>query len=366
MRFKIAVLSASLFFAAVIVASGCADEDRGFLDRVLKGGGSAVPVTVANVVVRERASKIDAPAELTPSDTAEISLPDEVTIERMLVSDGEMVEAGDRLFRISEEDLSTQLAILRADLREAQANLEKNTYFLRNRDRLLDEGRIDRNQYDNLDAEVEANEASVEKTQLQIGQMEDRLANLTITSPVSGAVSGIAASSGLTVPAGRAIMSIVSVNPMIATFKLAAHEATTVKPGMQVGVRLTDVSGERSVGKITSVGTRLDPKTDTFEVKASIPNPTGFLKAGMRADVEFTSSRKQRLYLIPEDALIRERRRYFVFTVIKGVAHKIQVIPSEVRGNRVEIARGLREDDLVVVKGHDKLTEGTVVDIWGR
>lgn len=363
MRLKIAYLSAAM---VVFVSFGCASEETGFLDRLLRGEGSAVPVTVANVVVHERASRIDVPAELVPADTTEVTLPDEVTIERMLVSDGEMVEAGDALFRISEEDISTQLAILRADLREAQANLEKNTYFLRNRDRLLDEGRIDRNQYDNLEAEVEANEAAVEKVQLKIGQVEERLATLTVTSPVAGAVSGLTASTGLTVPGGKAILSIVTVNPMIATFKLASHEATAVKPGMEVGVRLTDVGGIRSTGKVTAVGTRLDPKTDTFEVKAQVPNPTAYLKAGMRAEVEFTGTRKQRLYLIPAEALIKERRRYYVFTVIKGVAHKIQVIPNEILGNRVEVARGLREDDLVVVKGHDKLTEGTVVDIWGR
>ncbi len=351
--------------AVILVVFSCSNEGGGILDNLLKGSKSAVPVTVANVAVVERQRTIDVPTTLEPSDEMVIKLPQEATIERLLVAEGDLVESGDRLFTISETDLTLQLARLRADLKEAQAALEKNQYFLNNRDRLLDEGRIDRNQYDNLEAEVDGAEAEVEKIQLEITGLEDRQGTPTITAPISGTVGNIAVANGATAAADAPILTIVATDPMIATFRLGSHETTAVRPGQSVSLRITDLGGERMSGRITAVGSALDAEK-RFEVKASVPNRVGYLKAGMTAQMEFRSDRKQRLYMIPEEALIRDRRRYYVFTVIKGAAHKIQVLPSETRGSRVEIAKGLREDDLVVVKGHDKLTEGAVVDIWGR
>jgi membrane fusion protein, multidrug efflux system len=343
----------------------CSNESGGFLSNILKGSGSAVPVTVVNVFAETKSKQMDVPATLGPSDSTEITLPEDVTIEQVLVSDGEHVDSGDYLCRISEEGISSKLSELRTDLKEAQANLDKNTYFMRNKDRLIDEGRIDQNQYDNIESEVESNEARVEKLQRSINTAEDRLDNLRIASPSSGTVRELHVAAGLTIQAGNPLMKIVSTDPMLATFNLASHEATTVKPGISISIKLPG-SGNTETGRITSVGTELNAKNDTFEVKATVPNRAGYLKSGMRAEVEFTSSQKQRFYIIPAEALIRERRRYFVFTVIKGVAHKVQVVPNETKGNRISIARGLREDDIIVVKGHDKLEEGAIVDIWGK
>ena len=162
------------------------------------------------------------------------------------------------------------------------------------------------------------------------------------------------------------MVSITQFDPIVAEFELASYESATIRPGAMVDVKLPDLSAENFKGKISKVDSTIDPDDQSFKVWASIPNPKGFLKAGMSAEIQFTTSQKQRFFLIPTEALIRERRRYYVFTVINGVAHRVEVVPKEKRGRKVEIAKGLREDDLVVVKGNDKLTEGTVVDIWGR
>ncbi len=361
MRYWIVAVTAVILFTVF----SCSNERGGFLDNILKGSNNAVPVTVVNVLAETQAREMDVPAKLESSNSTKITLPEDVTIEQVLVSDGEHVDSGDYLCRISSEGVTQKLTELRAEFKEAQADLDKNTYFMRNKDRLIDEGRIDQNQYDNIESEVDGNEARVEKLQLSINSAEDRMDNLSVASPISGTVKNLKASAGTTVSAGDELMEIVSTDPMLVIFNLASHEATTVKPGISISVRLPG-SGNMVTGRITSVDTELNTENNTFEVEATVPNRSGYLKSGMNAEVEFTSSQKQKFYIIPAEALIRERRRYFVFTVIKGVAHKVQVTPNETNGNRIAIARGLREDDIIVVKGHDKLEEGAIVDIWGK
>lgn len=352
-------------FFALFLIQGCSNEGGGLLDRFLKGTSSAIPVTVESVTAIERSQNLKVPAELEV-ETVDVSLSEDTIVEKVFSNEGETVTAGDPLFKISEQEISIKLAKLRNDLKDEQATLDKNNYLLRNRDRLLEEGKIDRSQYDGFDNEVQLNEATIEKKQAEISRLEERLANPIVTTPITGIVSKINAAPGISVPANRTIMTITRADPITLSFKLQSLNASAVKPGMIVKAKILDFLGEPIPARIVSVGTELDPGDSSFSVKAQIANPGIRLKAGMKAEVEFPTQEKQRFLVIPEEALIKEQRAFFVFLVVNGVAHKIQVIPNESIGNRIEISRGLKEGDIVVVKGNDKLNEGTVVDIWGR
>ncbi|MBT3181094.1 MAG: efflux RND transporter periplasmic adaptor subunit [Deltaproteobacteria bacterium] len=355
-----------LFLPLVITVEGCSSDKDSLFAKLFKGGGSTVPVTVENVIIKDRSYTVEVPAVLRPSERREVTLPADATIERVYVAKGDSVAEGDPLFQISEGEIKSQLARLNDNLRDARAEFDKNSYLYNNRDRLLEEERIDQVQYDNLEIDIDTSETLVTRLQGEMAALRERPRNSSIPSPISGIVEDVSVAVGVTAAAGKPLVSITQFNPMLAEFELASYESATVNSGTNIDVRLPDLSADNFKGKIVKVDSSINPDDQSFKVWASVPNPKGFLKAGMSAEVQFTTSQKQRFFLIPSEALIRDRRRYYVFTVINGVAHRVEVVPKEKRGKRVEIAKGLREDDLVVVKGHDELTEGTVVDIWGR
>jgi membrane fusion protein (multidrug efflux system) len=367
---RAATLFIIIFLSGVLFSTGCADEERGsvggFLSKTFKKGAAGVPVTVVKARQQQHAVKVTMPGILLPSERVEVSLPNDARIERYLVNVGDYVSNGSPLFQISQQDFNIKVAQLRAEEKELQANLEKNTYFLRNRDRLLEEGRITTEQYDALEDEVDKNEDELDKVKSQLTSMEAQTGKTIINSPISGVIQSTLSSAGGVVVANRSIVTIVRNNPMIVNFRLASYETKTVSPGMEVEVRLADIPGERFKAKITSIGAELDRDSNTFPVKATVMNPRGIIKAGMNAFVELSGSRIQRYYKIPAEAVIVERRRHYVFTVVRGVAHRVRVIPRKIRGGTAEIVEGLHEGDIVVVKGQDKLAEGTVVDIWRR
>jgi RND family efflux transporter MFP subunit len=355
----------AVIFAAILVAFSCSNEGGGFLDRLLRGG-SSVPVTIESVVAKDKAQSVSLPATIEATESINVTIPEDALVDRVFVSEGSAVNAGDQLLKLSEEEVSGRLARLRSDLRDAQNKVERATSILKNRDRLLDEERIDRTQFEGAEADVSSAEAEAEKIRADVIRMESRLANLVIKSPISGVVTKRAITAGTVARAGEALFTIAKVDPAIALFRMAAEEATSVQPGMPVKVRLLGVGADVASGTVSSVDTHLNPEDNSFTVRAAVPNPQGYYKAGMRAVVDLESPRTQRVWLIPEEALIREPRGYFVYTVVKGVAHKVQVIPSQSAGKSIEVSRGLKDDDVVVVRGHDRLSEGSAVDIWGR
>lgn len=356
----------TLIVAGMLFLVSCTQGQRSWLSGFFKERGSAIPVAVENVVVRERSVSIVVPATLGPSDKTEVILSNEAHIERVFVNNGSKVKEGDVLCRLSAEEYNLRLASLRAELRELQSNLEKNAYFLRNRDRLLEEGRINQDQYDNLESEVDENESRIEKVRAQIVELETRTGEVNVASPMTGIVQARMVSPGIVVPAGRPLFNIVKVNPIAVEFTLAPYEAKSVKVGMPVTIKFRDLPGEKVTANISFVGTKIDPETSRFNVRIILPNPNGVYKTGMVAQVEFESAEKQKYFSISEGAVIKDKRRHYVFTVYMGKAHRVPVRIRQIRGGKAEVIEGLMEGDIVVVRGNEELEEGTVVDIWGR
>ncbi len=361
-----AALLISAVAIALVASAGCSSDSGigGFLHKAFKIGGSGIPVAIAQPILREQATMSTVPGVLAPSDRIEVKLPNDVRIETFFVNIGDTVAKGAPLLQISKDDQNVRLAQLRAEQNELQAALDRSTYFLRNRDRLLEEGRITQEQYDGLDLEVSKTEKDLERVKTDLATLEtNQTGDASLTSPIAGVVQARLNSAGGVAAANTPLVTIVSINPMVVAFRLAAYEAKTVAPGKDIAVSIADFPTERFTAKVASISTELDRETNTFEVKAALPNPQGVLKAGMNALVAFSGAELQKYFEVPAESLVVDRRRNYIFTVSKGVARRVPVILRENKEGVAQIVEGVNAGDSVVVSGADKLTDGALVDV---
>ena len=70
-------------------------------------------------------------------------------------------------------------------------------------------------------------------------------------------------------------------------------------------------------GKVVSIDSRIDPATRAVIVRAVVPNRDAALKPGMFLTVDLSKERRDAL-LVPEEALVPEQARQFVY-VVDGV-----------------------------------------------
>jgi len=358
------ILRVGTFFVFILFLSARTEGQRSWLAHFFKEGGSAVPVAVENVVVDERNVSNVVGASLVSSNKYDVTLPYEAKIGKVFVNIGDSVKTGDKLCSLSEEEYNLKIGTLKAKLQESQSELDKNLYFLRNRDRLLEEEKIDQEQYDKLDTEVDANEKEIETIKTKISQIERQAIDVNVKSQVTGVISDRFASPGIIIEEKKPLFFITAIDPIAVEFSLVPYEAKFIKPGMSVLVRFRDLPGESVSATISSVGSKIDEQTGRFNVRVLISNPDNIYKIGMMAQVEFDSVEKQKYFSVPEEAVISDSRRYYVFTVSQGVAHKVLVVIKDKKDGRVDIVNGLMDNDLVVVKGNKELQEGSVVDIW--
>jgi len=106
----------------------------------------------------------------------------------------------------------------------------------------------------------------------------------------------------------------------------------------------------------------LDPASRTLLVEVHVPNGDGALLPGMYARVELSSPRADAPLLIPSDALIARGEGTQVAVVRQD--HRVHLQKIEVGrdfGDRLEVAGGLSEGELVIANPGDAVREGLEV-----
>lgn len=330
---------------------------------LFKGGGTSV--VVESVHTEESSPVINIPGVLIPRDRVEIKFPNRVKVASILVNKGDTVVKGGQLIKLADDEISLRLASLKTQKREAEALLDKSSYILKNRDRLLEEERIDKTQYDDAEIDIAVHEATLNRIKADIAVNEYNSANALITSPIGGIVTEKYVSLGETVETNRALLVVTVIDPILVSFPLTADESGGIAVGTKVGVFVEDI-GESREAMVSYISPEINETSRTFDIWAAMPNPGGALKIGMRAIVTFNSAKTKRVVVVPISAVFAEGRERYTFVVDKGIARRRLITVRNIVGGSAEVSQGLTDEELVVVKGGDTLSDGMPVEIYRR
>jgi len=327
---------------------------------------SPASVVVEPVKVQESSPTVIVPGVLIPKDKVDIKSQSAVRIAEVFANKGDRVSIGSPLVRFAEDEINVKLNQLRSALKEAEAAVDKNQFLLKNRDRLLEEGRIDKTQYDGLSTEVSHNEASVEKLKADIAAVEFSATRLQLTSPISGIVTEKYASPMQMAAENQVLFTIENIDPILVSFSLSSNESAGIKIGTPITVRIEDLDNSEYGGQVVYISPDISQPGKTFDVWAAVSNPNSILKSGMIATAEFISTNIHKIYAVPSTSVISRNRDKYVFTVNNGVARQVKVSIRNVHDNIAEISEGLSENDFIVAKGAENLQDGTPVDMFRR
>jgi HlyD family secretion protein len=107
------------------------------------------------------------------------------------------------------------------------------------------------------------------------------------------------------------------------------------------------------VTKISPLGVEKDNVT-TFEVRASIHNPGGELRANMSANAEIILEEKKNVLLVPESAVIYDKHRKASVEVPDATIEKgrrqVSATLGISNGVKTELVSGLKEGDKVILQ----------------
>jgi RND family efflux transporter MFP subunit len=139
-----------------------------------------------------------------------------------------------------------------------------------------------------------------------------------------------------------------------------------VKVGQKVKARVEAYPGVDFWGSVSRINPQIDPDNRTFSIEVLLPNDDHRLKPGAFARASVETRVDPRVVFAPREALISFAGVDKVFTVDQGKAVEINVRPGDAHSPDnayVEIVKGLKGDEHVVVSGTSKLASGVAVTV---
>jgi membrane fusion protein, multidrug efflux system len=309
-------------------------------------------VTVAEVRPAPFADRIEALGTLRANESVELTATIGERVVETGFEDGQRVEAGHILVKLSSTEEEALLKETASAAREAKKQYDRIA-------QLAERGTAAVSQLDEARRVYETARAR----QLAI---ESRLADLVIKAPFAGVVGLRNISVGAVVRPGDQITTLDDDSKMLLDFTIPAAFLGVVATGLPIEATTASFGVKPFQGLVRSVSSRVDPQTRSATIRAEIPNPDRLLKPGMLMKVDLLANPRESL-AIPEGALLPDGRSNFVMIVEKSpagaVATRREVRTGARRAGEVEILEGLSPGENIVAHGAFKLSDGAPVRI---
>lgn len=315
---------------------------------VAQGGREEpVPVIVTTVTRQPFTDSLEALGTARAAESIEVTAEVSDTVESIHFTEGEVVQAGAVLVRLDDAEAQANLAAAQAALVDSRSQYQRSL-------QLADSGAVSASQLQQLEAQMNADAAQVQAAR-------SRLASHTIRAPFTGRVGLRQVSVGSLIQPGTVITTLDDIDPIKLDFSVPEVFIGALEPGMRITARSQAFPEREFTGQVESIGTRVDPVSRALTVRAELPNPEGRLKPGMFLTVKLIRESEPAL-LIPEQAVIPENERQFVYVVREGTAHKREIRTGRRQPGVVEVLSGLEEGEVIVTEGAHKLVDGMPVD----
>jgi HlyD family secretion protein len=347
------------------------------------------PSKLGSIERGDVARSVVATGKVQPLSKVDVKSKASGIVKKLYVHYGDQVTTGQLLAELDKEQLVASVAEARANLLAAEAAYERNRIeaegpdlpFLRSAlerarklssDGLISPSLLDdalkayemgKNRQTAAKSHAAVSKAEVEKARAMLDRVLTDLKNATIVSPMDGLVLsrdvevGDAVSSILVMGSqATLIMTLGDVSDVYVLGKVDEADIGKVfldQPARIVVESFRDKKFDGKVTKISPLGKEKDNVT-TFEVRVSIGNPTGELKANMSANAEIILEEKKGVLLLPESAVLYDKERKASVEVPDPKApqgrRKVAVRTGISNGVKTELHEGLNEGDKIVLQ----------------
>jgi membrane fusion protein (multidrug efflux system) len=159
---------------------------------------------------------------------------------------------------------------------------------------------------------------------------------------------------------GADIVNLEDMSSMSVDFRLPERYLARVKVAQPVDVPVDAVPGRSFKGRVEAVDSQVDANGRSLLVRARVDNADAVLRPGMFARPRIVFAVREGALVVPEEALVPQGNRQYVFKVEPNgqggqQARRIEAKLGLRLLGKVELLDGVQAGDLVVTAGHGRL-----------
>jgi HlyD family secretion protein len=368
-----------------------------------RGGTKIDPSKLAKVEKGDLAKSVVATGKVEPITKVQIKSKASGIVKKLYVDAGDKVKVGQLLFELDKEEIQARVASARAQLQASEASMRASAAELerakvdaegpdvpllkrayeraqsmakagvvsvaaldetqKNYELSLNKQNVAKAQLIVLKAKVGQAQAQVEQDRANLRQLDEQLSYTTVTSPIAGIVLsrdvevGDAVSSILILGSSATLaMTLGDTSEVYVKGKVDESDIGKVYLAQPARIKVESFKDKSFSGKVTKIspmGVEKDNVT-TFEVRVSINNPGGELKANMTANAEVILEEHKGVLQIPEGAIMYDKDKKASVEVpdanAKDGKKKITLSIGISNGAKTEVLSGLKEGEQVVLQ----------------
>jgi membrane fusion protein (multidrug efflux system) len=311
-------------------------------------GSRATAVIAIQPQLKQFAQEVEALGTVRANESVDITAKVADRVTAIHFREGQQVQKGQLLIELDSTEARADLAAAEAAYTDSRSQYNRSQELYQTR--ALSEAQLEQ-----LQATLLANEA-------RVAAARSRVNDRRIIAPFAGRVGLRNVSLGGLVNPGEVITTLDDLSVVKLDFSVPEVFLSSLQPGLSVQASSTAYPGETFEGRVASIDTRIDPTTRSVAIRALIDNDDKRLRPGMFMTLRLVRSEGLAL-MLPEQAIVPENDRHFVYVVDDGRARKREVVLGRRRPGEVEILDGLATEQHVIVEGTINVRDGTPVRV---
>ena len=290
--------------------------------------------------------------------------------------DGDHVTKGQKLYSIDAQLYTANYDQAVANLQVQETNLDKAQKDADRYHALEKDDAIAKQQVDYADAALAAAKKQVVAAKANVQSVQTGVNYTTIVAPFNGTIGISLVKAQTAVTAGVTLLNTVSTDdPMAVDFSIDQKdiyhftqlEHKILKAGDSTFTIAFGANEQYPfAGKINFLDRAVDPQTGTLKVRLEFPNGKNLLRAGMSCNVKVRNENPTPQIIIPYKAVTEQLGDYFVYVVKGDKVSQQKIAPGNHIGTDLFVKDGLKEHDVIVVEGVQKLHEGSQIETGGE
>jgi membrane fusion protein, multidrug efflux system len=290
-------------------------------------------------------------------------------LEKILIDEGQEVQAGQIMFIINDGFYQTELKKAQAKLKIAEAEAKSKELELSNVVILVEKGVVTKTELQLAKAQLDGANAKVEDAKAEEMNASINLGHTLIKAPFDGVIDRIPFKIGSLIDEGSLLTTLSDTKFVLAYFNLSETEYLSFVREKQkndqekkVELILADGTIHEKMGKIETMEGQFESGTGSIAFRARFENHGQLLKHNATGKVRVKSDLKD-VFIIPQKSVFEIQEKNFVFLVDKDNKATSKSFLPIMRYRDYYIVSGtFKKGDRIVYEGIQKVKDGSVIN----
>ncbi len=313
------------------------------------------PVEISTIVAGDNKDIISSVGTLRFRRETALGFTTSGKVSNVQYNEGDRVRRGSLIAALDSTTVNADIGLARAELDRAKSEFDRI-------EKLFEQGWITKSQ-------LERSQANYQAAQARIEQANFASDTAKLYAPSDGIIIRRNIDRGQIIAAGSpALIFGQSDSGYIMRIPLTSSDAAKINVGIPVDVSVSSIKNKIFSARVTEIDGRANEQTGAFFAIVELPEDSRF-KSGQIGTANFIIANDEHNIAIPSSAISGIRASEAIIYVYNAESQNValrNIRLGKLSDIQVEVREGLSIGEQIVIKGHEKLTDGDRVKVVNR